>query len=173
VSDDLSFGPADGTNQAAIYPGTAHPGSPSPCDTTTRRNPLAAYRGQTAWPELIHGRPAVVYPHQLATLPARGSDGWCGQRQLEGWAEPHPLWSAVLDGQQLTVTGPGGQWYTGLLAVTRDWRRAARTAVAVLQITGEFTNPLEFPAAASAGLLRLCVVKLVFAGSAASTSMSG
>ncbi len=125
---------------------------------------LAAYRGQAAWPELLHGRPAVVYPQQLAALPVRGDDGWCGQRQPEGWTEPHPLWSAVLDGQQLTVTGPGGQWYTGPLAVTRDWRRAAHTAGAVLQITGEFTNPLEFPAAASAGLLQLCVVRLTFAG---------
>ncbi|MEV0537543.1 hypothetical protein [Kitasatospora sp. NPDC050463] len=124
---------------------------------------LAAYRGQTAWPELIHGRPAVVYPQQLTPLPVRGGDGWCGQRQPEGWSQPHPLWSAVLNGQQLTVT-PTGQWYTGLLAVTRDWRRATRTAGAVLQITGAFTNPLEFPAAASAGLLHLCVVKLTFTG---------
>ncbi|MFJ9461660.1 hypothetical protein ACIRST_42140 [Kitasatospora sp. NPDC101447] len=37
---------------------------------------LAAYRGQAAWPELIHGRPAVVYPQQLAVTGARGSDGW-------------------------------------------------------------------------------------------------
>ncbi|MFE5586248.1 hypothetical protein [Kitasatospora sp. NPDC056531] len=35
----------------------------------------------------------------------------------EGWAEPHPLWSADLDGQQLT--GPGGQRYASLLAATR------------------------------------------------------
>ncbi|MQS16063.1 hypothetical protein F7Q99_28430 [Streptomyces kaniharaensis] len=125
---------------------------------------LAAYRGQTAWPELIHGRPAVVYPRQLAAGPVRAGDGWSGQRQPEGWAEPHPLWSAVLDGQQLTITGPGGPWYSGLLAATRDRRRAARTTGAVLQITGEFTNPLEFPAAAAAGLLQLCVVKLTFTG---------
>ncbi|MEV0415163.1 helix-turn-helix domain-containing protein [Streptomyces sp. NPDC050448] len=28
MSDDLSFGPAGGGNQATICPGTAHPGSP-------------------------------------------------------------------------------------------------------------------------------------------------
>ncbi|MGA5823685.1 hypothetical protein ACPC54_38200 [Kitasatospora sp. NPDC094028] len=37
---------------------------------------------------------------------------------------------------------------------------------AVLQITGAFTNSLEFPAAASAGLLQLCVVTLTFTGDA-------
>ncbi|MFJ9446293.1 hypothetical protein ACIRRH_31205 [Kitasatospora sp. NPDC101235] len=49
---------------------------------------LAAYRGQATWPELTHGRPAVVYPQQLAVAPARGSDGWAGQQQPEGWARP-------------------------------------------------------------------------------------
>ncbi|MFE7524769.1 hypothetical protein ACFU7Y_03520 [Kitasatospora sp. NPDC057542] len=51
---------------------------------------LASYRGQAAWPELIHGRPAVVHPQQFAAAAARDSDGWPGQQQPEGWAQPHP-----------------------------------------------------------------------------------
>lgn len=61
---------------------------------------LAAYLGQAAWPELIHGCPAVGCPPHVAALPARGNDGWCGQRQPEGWTEPHPQWSADLNSQQ-------------------------------------------------------------------------
>ncbi|MEU6238610.1 hypothetical protein [Kitasatospora sp. NPDC047058] len=54
---------------------------------------LAAYRGQTAWPELIHGRPAVVHPQQHATRPARGSDGGAGQRHPESRyaSRPHGI----------------------------------------------------------------------------------
>ncbi|WP_371503092.1 hypothetical protein OG871_38005 [Kitasatospora sp. NBC_00374] len=126
---------------------------------------LAAYLGRTAWPELLHGRPAIIYPRQLLPRPAHSRDGWSDQLQPQRWAEPRQPWSAVLDGPQLTVTGPAGPWYTGPLAATRDWRRAAHTTGTVLQITGEFTNPLDFPAAAQAGHLQLCTAKLTFAGS--------
>jgi hypothetical protein len=130
---------------------------------------LAAYLGRTAWPELICHRPAVVYPAPPGptALPVLAHDGWSGLHEPEGWTLPVPGWKGVLDPhrQHLTVTRPGGlPWFTGLLPATREWRRAARNAGAVLQITGPFAGPAEFPAAASAGLLRLCVVPLTLAG---------
>lgn len=82
------------------------------------------------------------------------ADGRACQREPEGWAQPHPGWTAVLDAQHqwLQVTWSGGlPWFTGLLPVTRDWRRAARNAGAVLQITGPFAHPTEGADAGPAG----------------------
>ncbi|MER6947447.1 hypothetical protein ABT294_25775 [Nonomuraea sp. NPDC000554] len=64
------------------------------------------------------------------------------------------------------MTRPGGlPWFTGLLPVIREWRRAARNHGAVLQITGPFAHPGQFRAAGASGLLQLVVVQLSFGSS--------
>ncbi|MGW4803024.1 hypothetical protein [Kitasatospora sp. NPDC004272] len=125
-----------------------------------------SYRGLLPWPELLHGRPTIVYPAGLGALPPSPADGWRGQHDFDNAADPHPGWSILLDGenQLLRTTGPSGLWYQGSLAVTRDWRRTAHRTRQVLQITGNFTTPLDFPAAARTRALLFCTSTLTFIG---------
>ncbi|MDH6580284.1 hypothetical protein [Kitasatospora sp. MAP5-34] len=68
---------------------------------------LTTYLGLTAWPELIHERPAVLHPqpprqHGQPGLPVPAADGRSSPQQPDGWDRPYPGWAAVLepDGQQ-------------------------------------------------------------------------
>ncbi|MFD7416189.1 hypothetical protein [Kitasatospora purpeofusca] len=71
-------------------------------------------------------------------------------------AGPHPLWSAVLTGDWLTVHRPGGRvWFDGGITVTREWTRSVRAHRTLLLITGPFTGAFDFHSAAAAGRLLL------------------
>lgn len=116
-----------------------------------------------AWPELVAGRPAVLYPQASAPdVPALLGDGWSQQDDLDGWAQPNPDWSAVLDARRLRIARLGDLRFDGELPIGWEWRRAARTHRGVLQITGPFTHPGEFAAAVCDKALHLLVAPLTF-----------
>lgn len=122
---------------------------------------------ERAWPELFAGRPVILYSWHPAASPLLTGDGWAGPHEPDQWELPHPGWSAALDGPagHLVVHRPGGAlWFDGPFAATREWRRAARNHRAVLQVTGPFTNPLEFPEIARRGELDLVASPLTLVG---------
>lgn len=146
-----------GTGTAADEPLRAAPaGGLGEMDTRPRRS------NSEAWPQFLHGRPVLVYPGSSGLA----EEGWTSTMELPGTPLPHRQWSAVLqDVELLLVRRPGGlYWFAGPLQSTREWRRAARSYKAVLQITGPFTSPGEFAAAAAAGEVRTVTVPFALSG---------
>jgi hypothetical protein len=111
---------------------------------------------RAAWPEFFRDQPTVLFPG------CAGSADWPGP---EADLRVDRDWSAVLDGQALVVTAPGGRlWFEGLLPATRQWRRAARTRGTVLQVCGAFVHPAQVPAYAAAGALQVLAVPFTLVG---------
>ncbi|MCX4755166.1 hypothetical protein [Kitasatospora purpeofusca] len=108
------------------------------------------------WPELLPDRRPVLVVPAMAGPAVPAGEGWTAHPP--GY-DPTPGWTAVLDGQHLTVRRPGGQpWYKGPVAAGRQWQRAIRTHRTLLLVTGPFTGVLDFRAAAATGELLLLTV---------------
>jgi hypothetical protein len=106
------------------------------------------------WPELWRNRATLVFPSRPDHPTA---SGWLPADAALG-LEHAPHWRATLDGHHLAVTAPDGHlWYRGPLLSTRPWRRTARACGQLLLITGPFTHPADFLAAARGGHL-LCAL---------------
>ncbi|MDB5159688.1 MAG: hypothetical protein JWR50_4395 [Mucilaginibacter sp.] len=136
------------------------------CTSLDERLVTTAEPALQAWPEIYYGLPSLLFPrspHQTCAPPA--CDGWAAPRRPEEWDQPHPQWSAVLEGEHLRITRPGGRiWFKGPLLATRQWRRLARDRGTVLQITGPFAHPRQFPTLAVAGTLQLVLVPFALSG---------
>ncbi|MEV4558182.1 hypothetical protein AB0K51_14485 [Kitasatospora sp. NPDC049285] len=113
-------------------------------------------RAWEPWPELMAGhRPVLVAPSDPAR-PAHAGEGWGGDNALPQLRED---WSAAYDGTRLTVHRLGrAAWYDGPLSAGREWARALRSHRTLLLLTGPFTSPFDFPAAAAEGRLLLLAV---------------
>ncbi|MGY0466763.1 hypothetical protein ACW14Y_41885 (plasmid) [Kitasatospora sp. cg17-2] len=108
------------------------------------------------WPELLPDRRPVLVVPAAAASPVVAGEDWTAHPPGH---DPAPGWSAVLDGQHLTVRRSGGYpWFEGSVAVGRQWQRAIRAHRTLLLVTGPFTGVLDFRAAADSGGLLLLTV---------------
>ncbi|MGW2272593.1 hypothetical protein [Streptomyces yangpuensis] len=65
--------------------------------------------------------------------------GWRTATEMNGTVRPLPGWTACHADGQLTVTMPGGTWYTGPLPPLTDvpdWFRLARSRGFIMNVAG-------------------------------------